>query len=54
MTKKSQEITRVANNRIAAERLKGAWLNLDAKNLAAMDQILEDKRHPFYEHRVAA
>jgi len=31
-----------------------AWLSPDPKNLAAMDEILEDKQHPFYEHRVAA
>ena len=31
-----------------------AWLNPDPKNLAAMDAILEDKRHPYYEWRKAA
>ncbi|GAA5075410.1 SOS response-associated peptidase family protein [Lysobacter panacisoli] len=31
-----------------------AWLNPDPTNLAAMDMILEDKRHPYYEHRLAA
>lgn len=31
-----------------------AWLSPDPKNLAAMDEILEDKRHPYYEHRLAA
>jgi len=31
-----------------------AWLNPDPKNLAAMDEILEDKQHPYYEHRATA
>lgn len=31
-----------------------AWLNPDPKNLAAMDAILDDKRHPYYEWRKAA
>lgn len=30
------------------------WLNPDPKNLAAMDAILDDKRHPYYEWRKAA
>ena len=28
-----------------------AWLSSDPKNLAVMDEILEDKQHPYYEHR---
>jgi putative SOS response-associated peptidase YedK len=31
-----------------------AWLNPDPKNLAALHAIFDDKRHPFYEHRLAA
>jgi len=31
-----------------------AWLKPDPKNLAAMDEILEDRRHPYYEHRLTA
>ena len=31
-----------------------AWLNPDPKNLAAMDAILDDKRHPYYEWQKAA
>ncbi|MGV7183813.1 SOS response-associated peptidase family protein [Xanthomonas axonopodis] len=31
-----------------------AWLNPDPKNLEAMQAILDDKQHPFYEHRLAA
>jgi putative SOS response-associated peptidase YedK len=31
-----------------------AWLNPDPKNLAALYAIFDDKRHPFYEHRLAA
>lgn len=31
-----------------------AWLNPDPKNLAAMYAIFDDKRHPYYEHRLAA
>lgn len=31
-----------------------AWLNPDAKNLDALFAIFDDKRHPFYEHRLAA
>ena len=31
-----------------------AWLNPDPKNLDAMQAILDDKQHPFYEHRLAA
>lgn len=31
-----------------------AWLNPDPKNLEAMDAILDDKRHPYYEWRKAA
>jgi len=31
-----------------------AWLHPDAKDLDAMSAILDDKRHPFYEHRKAA
>lgn len=30
------------------------WLNPDASNLAAMYAIFDDKRHPYYEHRLAA
>jgi putative SOS response-associated peptidase YedK len=31
-----------------------AWLNPDAKNLAATYAILDDRERPFYEHRMAA
>lgn len=31
-----------------------AWLNPEPKNLAALYAIFDDKRHPFYEHRLAA
>lgn len=31
-----------------------AWLNPDPANLAALYRIFDDKRHPFYEHRLAA
>jgi len=31
-----------------------AWLNPDAKNLAAMQAILDDRERPYYEHRLAA
>lgn len=31
-----------------------AWLNPDPSNLAAMYAIFDDKRHPYYEHRMAA
>ncbi|BDU17510.1 SOS response-associated peptidase family protein [Lysobacter auxotrophicus] len=31
-----------------------AWLRPDAGNLAALYAIFDDKRHPYYEHRLAA
>ncbi len=31
-----------------------AWLNPDPADLAALYWIFDDKRHPFYEHRLAA
>ncbi|TAA08579.1 hypothetical protein EA658_17995 [Pseudoxanthomonas winnipegensis] len=31
-----------------------AWLNPDPRNLQALYDIFDDKRHPFYEHRKAA
>ncbi|HDS1531982.1 TPA: SOS response-associated peptidase family protein [Stenotrophomonas maltophilia] len=31
-----------------------AWLNPDSADLAALYRIFDDKRHPFYEHRLAA
>lgn len=31
-----------------------AWLNPDPANLDALYRIFDDKRHPFYEHRIAA
>jgi putative SOS response-associated peptidase YedK len=31
-----------------------AWLNLDAKNLAALYAILDGRARPYYEHRLAA
>ncbi len=31
-----------------------AWLNPDPADLAALYAIFDDKRHPFYEHRLAA
>lgn len=31
-----------------------AWLNPDPKNLDVMQAILDDKQHPYYEHRLAA
>jgi putative SOS response-associated peptidase YedK len=31
-----------------------AWLNPDLKDLTALYAIFDDKRHPFYEHRLAA
>ncbi|ENZ78054.1 MULTISPECIES: SOS response-associated peptidase family protein [Ralstonia] len=30
------------------------WLNPERSTLDALDQILEDKEHPYYEHRLAA
>lgn len=38
---------------IKPEHIK-AWLNPDPSNLAAMYAIFDDKRHPYYEHRLAA
>ena len=32
----------------------GAWLHPDPANLAALYAIFDDKRHPYYEHRIAA
>ncbi len=31
-----------------------AWLNPDPANLGALYAIFDDKRHPYYEHRIAA
>jgi putative SOS response-associated peptidase YedK len=31
-----------------------AWLNPDLKNLAALYAILDDRKRPYYEHRLAA
>jgi putative SOS response-associated peptidase YedK len=31
-----------------------AWLNPDPTNLGALYAIFDDKRHPYYEHRIAA
>lgn len=31
-----------------------AWLNPDPNNLQGMQDIMDDKQHPFYEHRLAA
>lgn len=31
-----------------------AWLNPDPRNLDALYAIFDDKRHPYYEHRLAA
>lgn len=31
-----------------------AWLNPDPADLAALYRIFDDKRHPFYEHKLAA
>lgn len=31
-----------------------AWLNPDPADLVALYRIFDDKRHPFYEHRIAA
>ncbi|MDH5832189.1 SOS response-associated peptidase family protein [Luteimonas sp. M1R5S18] len=31
-----------------------AWLNPDPQNLDALYAIFDDKRHPYYEHRLAA
>lgn len=31
-----------------------AWLNPDPSDLAALYRIFDDKRHPYYEHRLAA
>ncbi len=31
-----------------------AWLNPEPGNLAALHAIFDDKRHPYYEHRIAA
>ena len=31
-----------------------AWLNPDPAHLAELYAIFDDKRHPFYEHRIAA
>ena len=30
------------------------WLNPQGQSLDALDAILEDKEHPYYEHRLAA
>jgi hypothetical protein len=32
----------------------GAGLNSDPADLAALYRIFDDKRHPFYEHRLTA
>lgn len=29
------------------------WLNPDPRNLQAQYDIFDDKRHPFYEHKIA-
>lgn len=31
-----------------------AWLNPDPQDLASLYAIFDDRRHPFYEHRIAA
>lgn len=31
-----------------------AWLNPNPKDMAAMDAILDDRQHPYYEHRLVA
>ena len=31
-----------------------AWLNPDPRDLAGLHAILHDRRHPYYEHRIAA
>nr|WP_154352870.1 hypothetical protein [Stenotrophomonas maltophilia] len=31
-----------------------AWLDPARADLAALCQIFDDKRHPFYEHKLAA
>lgn len=31
-----------------------AWLNPDPRDLAGLCAIFDDKRHPYYEHRIAA
>ncbi|OBU49539.1 hypothetical protein A9K69_19585 [Stenotrophomonas maltophilia] len=31
-----------------------AWLNPGPADLAALYRIFDDKRHPFYEHKLAA
>ena len=31
-----------------------AWLNPDSGKLSDLQAILDDKRHPYYEHREAA
>lgn len=31
-----------------------AWLNPDPSDLAALHALIDDKQHPYYEHRVAA
>ncbi len=31
-----------------------AWLNPSPSDLGALYAIFDDKRHPFYEHRLAA
>jgi putative SOS response-associated peptidase YedK len=47
----------VGNDRTAisikAEDVDG-WLNPDPADLASLYRIFDDKRHPFYEHRLAA
>lgn len=30
------------------------WLNTDPRNLPALYEILDDRQHPYYEHRLAA
>lgn len=51
------EIAEAAHDRcpvpIKPEHLD-AWLTPDARNLEAMDAILDDKATPYYEHRLAA
>ena len=38
---------------IKPEHVDG-WLNPDPNDLEALFAIMDDKRHPYYEHRMAA
>lgn len=41
------------NRRSKSHSPNSAWLNPDPKDLQALYAIFDDKRHPFYEHKIA-